>query len=218
MRDLTASPTPKGRADAPEAALALGQMQLDGGQPQAALESFAMAARGGSVAALTMIGRIHERGWGVPRDPALAARYFTRATDAGEPWAMFNLADLHLAGEGVAQDAARAHALYAAAAARGHVGALNMLGMLAESGSSPDPASAAGDYFRAGAQAGDPWAGFNLARWLLAEGARAAALDALDRAIAEGFPAFWRGIAETLAAHPDPAIRARAAEARRRAG
>ncbi|MFT4012567.1 MAG: hypothetical protein QM682_04005 [Paracoccus sp. (in: a-proteobacteria)] len=208
--------TPAPQADAPEAALALGQMLLDGGKPQAALDSFSMAARGGSAAALTMIGRMHERGWGVPRDPGLAAGYFARAAEAGDAWAMFNLADLCLSGQGVARDEARAHALYAAAARKGHAKALNMLGMLAEAGQGPDPASAAIDYFHAAAKAGDCWAQFNLARLLLQAGARAPALDWLDRSIRGGFPEYWRRAARLLADHPDAAMRARAAQALRR--
>lgn len=203
-------------ADAAEAALALGQMLLDGGRPQAALESFSMAARGGCAAALTMIGRMHERGWGLPRDPAKAAGFYRRAAEAGDAWGMFNLADQYLSGNGVPQDDARAHALYAAAAANGHAKALNMLGMLAEAGRGPDPVSAATDYFRAAAAAGDCWAQFNLARRLIGEGKAEQAMGWLDRSIEEGFPDYWRAMAGLLADHPDAVIRARATEATRR--
>lgn len=205
------------QADAAEAALALGQMLLDSGRPQDALESFSMAARGGSAAALTMIGRIHERGWGQPRDPARAAGYYRRAAQAGDAWAMFNLADLCLSGTGVPRDEARAHALYAAAATTGHAKALNMLGMLAEAGQGPDPAWAAQDYFRAAAEAGDCWAQFNLARLLVQQGAKDQALVWLDRSIQQGFSDYWRAIAPLLSGHPDPAFRARGTEAMRRA-
>lgn len=203
-------------ASAQEAALALGQLMLETGQPDAALESFSRAARSGSVAALTMIGRIHERGWGRPRDVALAVGYFRRAAAAGDPWAIFNLADLHLAGDGVQCDIREAHRLYAAAAAMGHAKALNMLGILAESGRGPDPVASAGDYFLAAAQAGDPWAQFNIARRLVAEGKVAQACDWLDRSLSAGFPDYWRSLHRELERHPDPSLRARAEAAMRR--
>lgn len=218
MQDQPQQTIPPRHADANEAALALGQMLLDSGRPQEALDSFSMAARGGNIAALTMIGRMHERGWGVPADPALAAGYFARAADAGDAWAMFNLADLCLAGRGVPQDRLRAHRLYASAAGLGHAKALNMLGMLAETGEGPDPTEAATDYFRAAAEAGDCWAQFNLARRLLEQGEGEQALAWLDRSLDAGFPDYWRTLARLLADHPDPALRHRAAQAARRAG
>ena len=200
-----------------ETALALGQMLLGQDEFAAAAESFRMAARGGSPVALTMLGRMHERGWGRPADAATAALWFRRAAAAGEPWAMFNLADLYLAGRGVAQDLAAARDLYAAAAQRGHHLALNMLGMLAESGQGPDFSATADSYFRAGAEAGDPWAMCNLARRLLQrQGVCQEVLTWLDRAIAQGFPACWQAIATALEGQTDAALCHRCAEARAR--
>lgn len=195
---------------ASEAAIALGQMALDRGDIPAAIESFRMAARDGHPMGLTMLGRLHERGWGVAPDPVQAAAWFRRAADQSEPWAMFNLADLHLSGRGLPRDAAQARAWYLAAAQKGLPQALNMLGRLA---GAADEAEA---WFRAGAQAGDPWAMFNLTRLLLAESQTSEALFWLDRAIAHGFAALWRAILPFLDAHPLPALRRRAAMVRAR--
>lgn len=212
--------TTAGKQDsaAARAALSLGQMLLNSGDAPAAIESFRMAARSGEAIALTMLGRIHDRGWGVAPDPVQAADWFRRAVDAGEPWAMFNLADLHLSGRGVTQDSAAAHGLYAQAAQHGHVQALNMLGMLAESGSGPDPADTAEEYFRAGAEAGDPWAMFNLARRMIEAGCVESAHGWLERSFERGFPDYWRAMATGLAGHSDSRLRALAARAHERAG
>lgn len=201
------------RASETEAALALGQMQLERGDFAAAAESFRMAARSGSIMALTMIGRMHERGWGMPADPSAAIPYFRRAAESGEPWAMFNLGDLYLAGRGIMQDPGMAYRLYAAAAGRGHGRSLNMLGMLAEAGQSPDSPDAADEYFRAGADAGDPWAQFNHARRQILAGKTEMALEWLDRVIDDGFPSCWQAMAEALRAHQDARIRLRGEEA-----
>lgn len=210
--------TTAGKQDsaAARAALALGQMLLNSGDAPAAIESFRMAARSGEAMALTMLGRIHDRGWGVAPDPVQAADWFRRAVDAGEAWAMFNLADLHLSGRGVTRDTATAHALYAKAAQHGHVQALNMLGMLAESGSDPDPADTAEEYFRAGAEAGDPWAMFNLARRMIETGHIESALGWLERSLNRGFPEYWRAMAAGLAGYSDSRLCTLAAQARAR--
>lgn len=212
----SSAPLPTGKLDSAEAALALGQMLLDSGNATAAVESFAAAARAGNAAALNMLGRCHERGWGGPADAVLAAAYYRRASAAGEPWAMFNLADLHFSGRGIAQDDHAAHRLYAEAASRGHGKALNMLGIMAESGRGPDRPDAALPYFTAAAEAGDCWGQFNAARLLLAQGCAAAALRWLDLSLATGFPGYWQAMADALAPHPDPRLRDLAARARAR--
>ncbi|MDN3713747.1 tetratricopeptide repeat protein [Paracoccus cavernae] len=97
----------------PEAALALGQLLLDTGQPLAAIKSFKSAAAGGNSTAMHLLGRMHQLGWGIPADPVLAADYYNRACSSGEPWSMFNLAELYLSGSGVAQSDDEAYRLYA---------------------------------------------------------------------------------------------------------
>ncbi|GBQ10071.1 hypothetical protein AA21291_0295 [Swaminathania salitolerans LMG 21291] len=113
-----------------------------------------------------MLGRAYERGWGVKRNAAKAAKLFQRAAEAGDAWARFNLADLFYLGDGVDPDRARACALYAEAARGGILPALNMLGILHEEGygsHAPDPV-AARLFYRAAARQGDGNAKRNLMR------------------------------------------------------
>ena len=202
------------RPSLPEAQLALGQMFLDRGDFALATDHFAAAARGGDARGFNMLGRIHERGWGVPADAAQAAAYYRRAAEMGDAWAKFNLADLHCRGEGVARDDTVAFALYLDAAQGGHLKSLNMLGLLCEEGRAglPDLAKAA-EFYRAGAEGGDCWACLNHARLLLAEKRPADAAAFLSRAIETGFADVYRAIADTYGDHPDQRLAAVAAGA-----
>lgn len=188
----------------PEVHLALGQIALDRGKGAAALDWFRAAARAGDARGFNMIGRCHERGWGVPPDAAAAARHYRRAAMLGDTWALFNLADLHCRGLGVAQDDAAAFALYLAAARRGHVKSLNMLGLFLECGRAvPADAARAADCFRAAGDGGDCWGAFNCARLLLAEKKIEAALPWFERALATGFADFHGAMADALEAQAD---------------
>ncbi|MFG1375102.1 tetratricopeptide repeat protein [Xanthobacter oligotrophicus] len=201
LDDMAARPT------LVEVQLVLGQMHLDRREPTAALEWFRSAARGGDARAFNMLGRCHERGWGVRPSPATAARYYRKAADRGDVWALFNLADLHCRGEGVPQDDATAYALYAAAARRGHVKSLNMLGLFHECGRAvPADVGEAADFFRAAAEGGDCWGCFNHARTLIANGEIEAALIWFERAFHTGFSQFYRAMGEALAGLGDPRL------------
>lgn len=195
-----------------EVQLVLGQMHLDRKEPAAALEWFRSAARSGDARAFNMLGRCHEKGWGVRASPATAARYYRKAADRGDTWALFNLADLYYRGEGVLQDDASAYMLYAAAARRGHVKSLNMLGLFHESGRAvPADAGQAGDFYRAAAEGGDCWGCFNHARTLIANDEIETALTWFERAFHTGFSQFYRAMGEALAGLGDPRLAAIAA-------
>lgn len=196
--------------NSPEAALALGQLLLDTGQPLAAIDCLKQAARGGNGTAMNMLGRINELGWGVVPDPVAAAAYYSRACDIGEPWAFYHLGDLFLAGNGVPQSDADAHRLYTAAAATGHAKATNMLGMMAEDHRGPEGPDQAKAYYLTAAEAGDCWAQFNAARLLIAEQQIEAGLEWIDRSLADGTPEYLRVILEALIEHPDERVKKRA--------
>lgn len=206
-----------GNSDKPsitDAQLLLGQLCLDQGGHEQALDWFRSAARGGDARAINMLGRCHERGWGAPADPWLAAAYFRKAAGLGDAWAAFNLADLHYRGEGVPQDDEAAYRLYAQAARKGHVKALNMLGLLHETGrAGPANDKHALTYFKAAAEAGDCWGQFNYARMLILSGAMAHALPWLRRALNTGFPDFFQAMGDALADHPDGRLQTLARQA-----
>ncbi|MFC0284611.1 tetratricopeptide repeat protein [Camelimonas abortus] len=209
-----------------EVQLALGQSALDRGDGRAALEWFRAAARGGDARAFNMIGRCYERGWGVKPDPAMAADWFRRAAAMGDAWAMFNLADLYCRGHGVPADPEAAFGLYARSARRGNAKALNMLGLFREEGRfGPPDLKAAAELFHAAAKGGDCWGAFNLGRLLAQAGETALARGWFEKALAAGFPDFWRAMAAALEesgmAELAPLARQarqRVAEAERRAG
>ncbi|HEY0212091.1 MAG TPA: tetratricopeptide repeat protein [Paenirhodobacter sp.] len=202
------TPTDPARDTRLQAQLALGQMLLDAGDGAAAWEAFAAAGRAQDGRALNMLGRMSENGWnGLPPAPEQAASFYRRAAEAGSGWALFNLGDLYLRGAGVPQDDAAAYACYTQAAARGLTKALNMLGMCHEEGrgTAADPAQARA-CFEAGAQTGDCWAQFNLARLLLAEGRTEAAIDGFRASLDSGFRGYWAALARTLHDHDDPRL------------
>lgn len=199
-----------------ETQLALGQMHLDRGEPDKALEWFRAAARSGDARALNMLGRAYERGWGIAANTKEAAVYFRQAAERGDVWAMFNLADLHCRGEGVERDETAAYALYAEAARRGHAKSLNMLGLFHEDGAAvPRDLDKALSFFQAGAKAGDCWAQFNAARLLLSRGTTDEAIRWLTASFETGFPDYFRHLAEALEGNSDPRLAAIGAEARR---
>ncbi|MDZ7858146.1 tetratricopeptide repeat protein [Sphaerotilus sp.] len=62
------------------------------GQHGVALKEFSDAAARGDARAQRSLGLMHERGDGVPRDPALAAEWYRKAIAQGLPGAQYNLA------------------------------------------------------------------------------------------------------------------------------
>lgn len=169
-----------------KAQLILAQTHLDAGCAEDAFSCFAIAARSGHPVALNMLGRAYERGWGVTRNPALAACCFEAAVRGGDGWAMFNLADLFFTGDGVPKDHLRAYRLYVDAACSGNAKALNMLGLMHEEGTAPegrpDPEGAR-QFYLAAAEGGDCWAWLNLGRLSLEDGEWSDAAEAFTKAL-----------------------------------
>ena len=69
---------------------------------------FRRLAGEGSAIAETMLGLMHARGQGVPRDAATAATWWLRAANRGYPPAQLALAQAFADGRGVARDGQRA--------------------------------------------------------------------------------------------------------------
>jgi TPR repeat protein len=76
----------------PQAQAMFGQMLLDGKLVDRnatwALHWFEMAAKGGDLMAVNMVGRCFDQGWGVPRSAVLAERWFRKAAERGLDWGM----------------------------------------------------------------------------------------------------------------------------------
>lgn len=189
------------------ALLALGQICLNHGDGERAFGLFETAARSGSADALNMMGRAYERGWGVRRNPAVAATYFQAAAEKGNGWALFNLADLCLSGEGGDKNPVMAYWLYTEAARKGVAKALNMLGLLHEDGLSGQLAPEdAATFFHAAAMAGDCWGFVNTGRLHLVRNEIKEAAFAFRKALSLGFCDVFlavKGLLESVPLHPD---------------
>ncbi len=198
-----------------EAQLLLGQLALQRGDHDAALEWFRIASRHGDARGFNMLGRCYERGWGVAVDEEMAVAYFRHAAELGDAWATFNLADAYARGRGCQRDDGLAYTYYVKAAGLGHAKSLNMLGLFHEEGRAvAADESAAREFFRAGAEAGDCWAQFNHARMLIGDREISGAVVWLDKALDSGFPDFWMSMAEILSAISEPQLQAIGRKAR----
>jgi uncharacterized protein len=197
------------RAGDAHAQMLHGQRLLDGGDAAGALHWFHQAARQGLPAAINMVGRCLDQGWGAPESPALAAPWFEAAARAGHDWGRYNLATLLALGRGVAQDRPRALALFRLAAAQGHAKSMTMIGSFHEDGwAVPRNLRLAAYHYARGAEAGDFRGAFNHARMLLDGGDGAAARPWLASALAHGTPRFAAQLRQWLAARPETDLRA----------
>ena len=90
-------------------------------------EWFEKAADKGEAEAMTNLGVLYEKGYGVTQDHAKAREWFEKAADKGEAEAMTNLGWLYQNGQGGAQDYAKARELYEKAADQGNARAMAYL-------------------------------------------------------------------------------------------
>lgn len=81
-----------------------------------AIEAMTPLAEDGDRHAQYIIGYMHERGEGVPRDDAEAAKWYARAAELGHPFAQNNLGVLYRHGRGVAKDPVAAYQWFGLAA------------------------------------------------------------------------------------------------------
>ena len=74
---------------------------FDQGRYLTALELARKAAEADEPQAHTLIGRIYAEGLGVPRNPAVAAKWYARGAELGDPHAMFAYGLMLAEGQGV---------------------------------------------------------------------------------------------------------------------
>jgi hypothetical protein len=159
-----------------------------GGYAEALTKLSAIAARRDPEAEY-WLGAIYEKGQGVPRDLAAAARWYGLASDQGFAAAAFRLGLLYDAGKGVTANRAMALQLYQAAAKLGHLDAMRAIGMAYESGNGVERSIPnALSWYRRAADHGDNDS-FNRARRLALAMNGEGGLPAFDAA----FVAFQRG-------------------------
>jgi len=209
-----------------EAALLWGRMLLTGQGTKKDVESaftcFQKALhqmRGNkTAAALNMLGRCYEHGWGVVANLPQAFACYRQAAEQGDAWAMFNLADCYRKGIGCQKDLPRAHTFYERAANKGHVKSLNMLGLAYEEGSGVEQnLDRAAELFAKGAKAGDCWASFNHARLLALQGKWEQSLDWLERSLEQQSGDYCQTFAALFITSKDERLRSLATRAKKAA-
>lgn len=131
--------------------------------PRAAA-AFQSAAAAGHPEAQYLYAICLEAGLGVARDPATAMRWLEKAAEQGVPMAQAQVGEAYAYGlMGVAPDRSRALPLLEAAARGGEVSAYNTVGvLLSASATSDGELRRVIEYFRKGAELGDPPAAFNI--------------------------------------------------------
>lgn len=193
------------------AQLMWGQMLLDGygtrRDPDGAFRWFSIASKSERGDAINMLGRCHERGWGVPVDFEKAAECYAEAARKSDKWAQFNLACLMLDGKGVARDPGQAFALFVKGAQEGHMKSLNMVAHCHEHGlGCPPDQAAALDWYRRSAHAGDFRGQYRYGQLLYEQGAIDDAASWLRLAVDNAPLEFCRPFAAELLGHAQPCI------------
>ncbi len=195
-----------------DAQLYWAQMLLDGyAAPQdaeAAFRWFEIAAKSRRADAINMLGRCHERGWGVQIDFEKAVVCYRDAAEQGHDWAQFNLACLMMEGRGTARDPDMAFSLLNKAAQQNLVKSFHMIGHCYEHGLGCDRniVTAIG-WYRRSAESGDFRGQYRYGLFLFEEGRTEEALSWLQISI-DNSPAPLRlSMAEELRSHSDPQVR-----------
>ena len=175
--------------------LAVAQAYLEGigcqRHAQEAVYWFQQAAHQDVPAAMNMLGRCYENGWGASVDYALAAVWYRRAAACGSDWGLYNYAHVLANGRGVPKDRAQAFVYFGLAATAGHARAMHFLGQYYEYGwETPADLGKARELYRRSAEAGDyrgrcSWASF------LAEEGRIGEASALLRSALAAAPAYF---------------------------
>ena len=190
------------------------QMLLDGvevpGDARAAFGWFMRAAAQEHGAALNMVGRCYDLGWGVAVDKARAAECFRVAAARGVVEAMYNHATALALGAGVAEDKAAALAWLQRAAAQGFAKAENFVGSFHEDGwATPVDRLAAAQCYKRAAAGGDFRGCFNHARMLAGKGRVREAIAWIEQAATLGHARFRGQMRGWLEGQGDAELRLR---------
>ena len=85
-----------------------------------AFQEFLPYAEQGNAKAQYNVGLMYDKGWGVPENDALAAKWYCQAAKQGEADAQSNLGHMYAKGEGVSRDLVTAYMWCSLAEAQGH--------------------------------------------------------------------------------------------------
>jgi len=131
--------------------------------PKLVADLFA-AADAGHAPSQNLLGALHDRGRGFPKNPKDAAYWYRRAAEQNLAVAQFNLGALYRSGTGVPRDDEAAFGWFRGAAQQGHAEAQYQMALMLEDGIGRrrDPAQAV-EWYRKSAQSGYAPAQHNLA-------------------------------------------------------
>lgn len=131
--------------------------------PKLVADLFA-AADAGHAPSENLLGMLHDRGRGFPKNPNDAAYWYRRAAEQNHAVAQFNLGALYRSGTGVPRDDDAAFGWFYGAAQQGHAEAQYQMALMLEDGIGRprDPAQAV-EWYRKSAEAGYAPAQHNLA-------------------------------------------------------
>lgn len=104
---------------ADDAAFTEGLRAYDAGDYAATLSAWRPLAEAGNAEAQAGLAGLYASGFGVARDPRVAAEWYSRAARAGHRVARLNLGDMLARGQGIARDRVAAYAWLELAARQG---------------------------------------------------------------------------------------------------
>ena len=163
----------------------------------------------GNAVAQEILGFMHARGEGIPRDDAVAFRWFTLAAEAGRAEAQFELGRMYRDGLGVPADGKAALLWLRRAAEQGKTDACNLVGELyLGSGGIPVDHRAALEWFFRAAEGGSAEAMYNI-------GLHYGTGQGVERDDIEAFKWFVLAYGEAIGTLRDSAARARVGLAER---
>ena len=129
-----------------------------------AVKIYREAAGLGSAEAMYQLGKLYDKGRGVPRSLEVAANWYRASAERGFARAMSALGNMHEFGEGVPRSLAHALRLYQSAAEQGDANGMTSLAFLYATGKGvARDRKLARKWYLAGAQKGNRRAMFNLA-------------------------------------------------------
>lgn len=146
-----------------ESLLEEGKSAYNGQRYEAALHPLEGAADKGNSEAMTYLGLMYDRGYGVAQDYNEARQWYQKAADKGNALAMKNIGNLYVDGHGVPQDYQQARQWWQKSADAGSADAVNNLATSYSNGQGvPRDYQKARDLFRKAADAGSAMAMANL--------------------------------------------------------
>ncbi|MDN5217356.1 toll/interleukin-1 receptor domain-containing protein [Fulvivirgaceae bacterium BMA12] len=140
-----------------------GRRKYEAEEYNEALELFMEAAKTGHSRAMTYIGVMYSRGYGVPQDYQKALTWYQKAAEGANDWAMYNIGYYYQNGYAVNKDYHKAMEWFQKAVEAGNIAGMTGIGVLYEYGHGVDQNyQKALNWYQKAANRGDGWAMHNI--------------------------------------------------------